>query len=112
EIERAAPLQIAHVYAGLAKALHSDQTHHHARPLNSGLVAAGAAVAVAPAARCEINALPAPFAGQRANIFGRNAGLFLLPLRRFGNAVLLAEQIGLPLVETDSVRLDILFVVE
>src|SRR6516225_5378765 len=50
EIDRGAPLQIAHVDARLAETLHGDQAHHSARPLNAGLVAACAAMAVAPAA--------------------------------------------------------------
>src|SRR6202035_900458 len=68
EIERAAPLQIAHVDAGLAEALHRREANHHARPLDAGLIAAGAAVAVAPAAGAEIDALLAPFAGESAHV--------------------------------------------
>ena len=60
EIDRRAPLQVAHVAAGLAEPLHRREAHHHARPLDAGLVAAGAAVAVAPAAGREIDALRAP----------------------------------------------------
>ena len=112
EVDRRAPLQIAHIDAGLAETLHGDEADHHARPLNAGLVAAGAAMAVAPAAGRQIDALLAPFAGQRAHVLGRNAGLLLLPLGRFRHAVLVAEQIGLPLVEADRVGLDILLVVE
>jgi len=97
---------------GLSQSLHRGQTDHDARPLDTGLVAAGAAVAVAPAARRKINALLAPFARERAHVLGRNAGLFLLPLRRLRDAVLLAEQIGLPFVEADGVGLDIFLVVE
>src|SRR5260221_2837010 len=103
EIERAAPLQVTHVDARLAQALHRGQAHHDARPLDAGLVAASAAVAIAPAARREIDALLAPFARERAHVFCRDACLFLLPLRRLRNAVLLAEEIGLPLVEADGV---------
>src|SRR5262249_37784333 len=95
EVERTAPLQIAHVYAGLAQPLHRGEAHHDARPLDAGLVAAGAAVAVAPAAGRQIDALPAPLARERAHVLGRNAGLLLLPLGRLRNAVLLAEQVGL-----------------
>src|SRR5262245_10413366 len=62
EVERAAPLQIAHVAAGLADTLHGREAHHHARPRDAGLVAAGAAVAIAPAAGREIDTLPAPLA--------------------------------------------------
>src|SRR6185437_7203507 len=62
EIDRAAPLQIAHIDAGLAEALHGNEAHHDACPLDAGLVAAGAAMAVAPAAGREIDALAAPFA--------------------------------------------------
>ncbi len=112
EIERAAPLQIAHVDAGLAEPLHRREAHHHARPLDAGLVAAGAAVAVAPAAGREIDALLAPFTRQRTHVPGGNTGLLLLPFRRLGNAVLLADEIGLPFVETDRVGLDVGFVVE
>ena len=108
KVERRAPLQVAHVDAGLAEPLHGDEADHHARPLHAGLVAAGAAVAVAPAAGREIDALSAPFAGERAHVLRRNAGFLLLPLRRFRDAVLFAEQIGLPLVEADGVGLDIL----
>src|SRR5262249_47363042 len=104
EVERAAPLQIAHVAAGLAEPLHGAEAHHHARPLDAGLVAAGAAVAVAPAAGREIDALPAPLPRQRAHVLRRNAGLLLLPIGRLGDTVLVAEQIGLPLVEADRVR--------
>src|SRR5262249_41746731 len=57
EVERAAPLQIAHVDAGLAQPLHGCEAHHHARPLDAGLVAAGAAVAIAPSAGRQIDAL-------------------------------------------------------
>src|SRR4029077_4602212 len=56
EIERASPLQIAHVDARLAQSLHRGQTHHDARPLDAGLIAASAAVTVAPAAWREIDA--------------------------------------------------------
>src|SRR6185436_10878290 len=80
EVERAAPLQIAHVDAGLAEALHRGQAHHHARPLDAGLVAAGAAVAVAPAAGRQIDALPAPLARERTHVPRRHTGLLLLPL--------------------------------
>src|SRR5688572_20860753 len=66
EVERAAPLQVAHVAAGLAEPLHRRQAHHYARPLDAGLVAAGAAMAVAPAAGREIDALLPPLAGERA----------------------------------------------
>src|SRR5207344_108634 len=99
EIDRRAPLQVAHVAPGLTEALHRRQAHHHARPLDAGLVAAGAAVAVAPAAGREIDALRAPLAGERANVLGRNAGFLFLPLRRFRDAVLFAGEIGLPDVE-------------
>src|SRR5277367_1570152 len=77
EIERAAPLQIAHVDAGLAEPLHRRETHHDAGPLDAGLVAAGAAMAVAPAAGREVDALPSPFAGERADVLRGNAGLLL-----------------------------------
>ena len=112
EVERAAPLQIAHVAAGLAEPLHRGEAHHHARPLDAGLVAAGAAVAVAPAAGREIDALLAPLARERAHVLGGNAGLLLLPLRRLRDAVLDAEQVILPLVETDGVGLDVFLVIE
>src|SRR5262249_20570285 len=93
EVERAAPLQVAHVAAGLAQPLHGGEAHHHARPLDAGLIAAGAAMAVAPAAGREIDALPAPFTRERAYVLGRNAGLLLLPLGGLRDAVLLAEQV-------------------
>ena len=112
EVERAAPLQVAHVDAGLAQPLHGDEADHDARPLDAGLVAAGAAMAVAPAAGREIDALLAPFARQRAHVLGRHAGFLLLPFGRLGDAVLFAEEIGLPVVEADRVGLDIVFVVE
>ena len=112
EVDRAAPLQIAHVAAGLAEPLHRREAHHHARPLDAGLVAAGAAVAVAPAAGREIDALPAPLAGERAHVLGRHAGLLLLPLRRLRDAVLVAGEIGRPLVEADGVGLHVVLVVE
>ena len=105
-------MQVAHVDAGLAQPLHRGQAHHDARPLDAGLVAAGAAVAVAPAAGRQIDPLPAPFARQRAHVLGRHAGFLLLPFGRLGNAVLLADQIGLPGVESDRVGLHIVFVVE
>ena len=105
-------MQVAHVDAGLAEALHGGEAHHGARPLDAGLVAAGAAVAVAPAAGCEVDALLAPFARERAHVFGRNAGFPLLPFRRLRDAVLVAQQIGLPFVKADGVGLYILFVVE
>src|SRR5262249_11337840 len=69
EVERAAPLQIAHVAAGFAQPLHGRKAHHHARPLDAGLIAAGAAMAVAPAAGGEIDALRAPLARARAPVF-------------------------------------------
>src|SRR5262249_8779596 len=112
EVDRTAPLQVSHVDAGLAEALHGHQAHHDARPGDSGLVAAGAAVAVAPAAGRQVNALAAPFARQRAYVFGRHAGFGFLPFRRLGNAVIRAEQIGLPFVETDGVAVHVLRVVE
>src|SRR5581483_5037496 len=104
EIDRAAPLQIAHVHAGLAQALHGGEADHDPRPLDAGLVAAGAAVAVAPAAGREIDAFAAPLAGERAHVFRRYAGFLFLPLRRFCHAVFVAEEISLPDVEADGVR--------
>src|SRR5262249_18640453 len=81
EIEWAAPLQVAHVAAGLAEPLHGREAHHHARPLDAGLVAAGAAVAVAPAAGRKIDTFLPPLAGERAHVLRRDAGLLLLPFR-------------------------------
>src|SRR6185295_7495572 len=107
-----APLQIAHVAAGLAQPLHGRETHHHPRPLDAGLVAAGAAMAVAPAAGREIDALLPPLAGERAHVLGRDAGLLLLPFRRLRDAVLDAEQVFLPLVEADRMSLDVVLVIE
>src|SRR5262249_54171770 len=78
----------------------------------SGLITASAAVTIAPAARREIDALLTPFPCQCADVFGRNAGFVFLPLWRFRDAVLFAEQIGFPLVEAHRVCLDIIFVVE
>src|SRR6266571_655140 len=112
EIERAAPLQITHIDAGLAQPLHRGQAHHDARPLDAGLVAARATMTVAPAAGREIDALLAPFARERAHVFCRNTCLFLLPFRRLRSAVLLAEEIGLPLIEPDRVRLHVFLVIE
>src|SRR5205823_5729611 len=112
EIERAAPLQIAHVDARLAQPLHRGEADHHARPLDAGLVAARAAVAVAPASGRKINAFSSPLARERAHIFGRNAGLLLLPLGRLRDAVLLAEKVRLPRIETDGVGADEFLVVE
>ena len=112
KVERRAPLQVAHVAAGLAEALHCGEAHHHARPRDAGLVAAGTAVAVAPAAGGEVDALGAPFAGERAHVLRWNAGFFLLPLRRLRDAVLVADEIGLPFVEADGVGLHIFLVVE
>ena len=112
EIDRGAPLQIAHVDAGLAQSLHRDQAHHGARPLDAGLVAAGAAVAVAPTAAAEISAFGRPFARQRAHVLGWNAGLLLLPFGRLGHAIALAHDIGLPGVEAGRVRLDVFLVVK
>src|ERR1700683_2363347 len=66
EVDRRAPLQIAHIDAGLAEALHGGEADHDARPRNAGLVAAGAALAGAPAAGGQIGALFAPLAGARA----------------------------------------------
>src|SRR5260370_528958 len=74
------------------------------RPADAGLVAAGAAVAVAPAAGGEIAALAPPFPREPANVSRRDAGFLFLPLRRFCNAVFLAEQIGFPHVEADGVE--------
>src|SRR4029077_707229 len=68
EVEWAAPLQVTHVDAGLSEALHRREAHHDPRPLDAGLVAASAAMAVAPAAGREIDALPAPFTRERAHI--------------------------------------------
>src|SRR5690606_13939832 len=96
QVDRAAPLQVAHVDAGLAETLHRDQADHGARPLDAGLVAAGAAVTVAPAAGRKIGALARPFAGQRADILGGDAGFLLLPFRRLRNPVFLAHDVGLP----------------
>ena len=112
EVERAAPLQIAHVDAGLADALHRREAHHHAGPLDAGLVAAGAAVAVAPAAGREIDALPAPLARERAHVLGGNAGFLLLPFGGLGDAVLVAEEVGLPRIEADRVGGDVVLVVQ
>ena len=112
EVDRGAPLQVPHIDAGLAQSLHRDEAHHRARPLDAGLVAAGAAMAVAPAAAGEISALLCPFARERAHVLGRNAGLLLLPFRRFRRPVLLAHDIGLPRVEADGVGRDIVFVVQ
>ena len=112
EIERATPLQISHVDAGLAEPLHRGEAHHHARPLDAGLVAAGAAVAVAPAAGRQIDALAPPLSRERADILGRNPGFLLLPFRRLRDAVLFADEIGLPLVEADGVGLHVFLVVE
>ncbi len=112
EVDRRAPLQITHVDAGLAEALHGNEAHHDARPGNAGLITAGAAVAVAPAAGREIDALTPPFARQRAHVFCRNAGFLLLPLGRFRNAVIVAKEIGFPFIEADRVGLDVAFVVE
>src|SRR5262249_23326516 len=111
EVERAAPLQIAHVDARLAEPLHRREAHHHARPLDAGLVAAGRAMTVAPAAGREIDALLAPLAGQCADVPRGYAGLLLLPLGRLRDAVVLAEQIGSPFVEADRVRAHIVLVV-
>src|SRR5207248_2007750 len=95
KVDRRAPLQVAHVAAGLAETLHRREAHHHAGPLDAGLVATGATVAVAPAAGREIDALLAPLAGERTHVLGRNAGFLLLPLRRLRNAVLFADEIVL-----------------
>src|SRR5262249_12078052 len=96
----------------LAEPLHRGQAHHDARPLDAGLVAAGAAVAVAPTAGREIDALPAPFARERAYVLCRHAGPLLLALPRPGDAVLFAEKIGPPFVEADGVGFHVLLVVE
>src|ERR1700720_2090159 len=71
----APPLQGPHVAARLPEPLHRRQAHHHARPLDAGLVAAGAAMTVAPAAGRGIDAPPAPLPGARAPGAGRAAGL-------------------------------------
>src|SRR5262249_58644654 len=99
------------VAARVPEPLHGGQAHHDARPWDAGLVAAGAAMAVAPAAGREIDALPAPFARERAHVLCRHAGLLLLPLRRLGDAVFFAEQIGPPFVEADGVGLHVVLVV-
>ena len=107
EVDRRAPLQVADIDAGLAQPLHGGEADHHAGPWNAGRVAAGAAVAVAPAAGRQIDALLAPFARKRAYVLGRNAGFLLLPLGRLRNAVVVAEKIGLPLVEPTVVGRDV-----
>src|SRR5581483_5301385 len=112
EVDRAAPLQIAHVDAGLAETLHRAEADHDARPLNAGLVAAGAAVAVAPAAGREIDALSAPLTGERAHVLGRDAGFLLLPFGSLRNAVLVADQVRLPGVEADGMRPHVFLVVQ
>ena len=105
-------MQVAHVDARLAEPLHRGQAHHDARPLDTGLVAAGAAMAVAPTAGREIDAFPDPLACERTHVLCRHAGLFLLPLRRLPDAVLFAEEICAPFIETDGVGLHVLLVVE
>src|SRR5262249_57187627 len=100
------------VHARFAEALHGNEANHDARPLNSGLITASAAVTIAPAARREIDALLTPFPCQCADVFGRNAGFLFLPLWRFRDAVLFAEQLGFPLVEAHRVRLDIISVLQ
>ena len=69
-------------------------------------------MAVAPAAGREIDALAAPFPRQRPHVLRGNAGLLLLPFRRLGDAVFLADEISLPLVEADGVGLHVFLVVE
>ncbi len=112
EVDRRAPLQVAEVDAGLAEALHRHQAYAHARPLDASGVAARAAVAGAPAARAEVGALGAPFAGQRADVAGGNAGFLLGPFGSLGDAVLLAEEVGLPHVEPLGTGGDVVLVVE
>src|SRR5208282_3724677 len=60
----------------------------------------------------KIDAFAAPFARQRAHVFGRHAGFGFLPFGRLGDAILLAQQIRLPLVEADGMGCHVFLVVE
>ena len=97
---------------GLAEALHGDQADHDTRPLDAGLVAAGAAVPVTPAARAEIGFFAAPISGQRPYRLGRHARLGFLPFRGLGHAIFVAQNVIAPHVEADGAVFDIVLVVE
>ena len=99
EVEGRAELQIAEVDARAAPALHRAENGHHPGPLHARRGAAGAAHAHSPAARAEVGLLASPLARQGADVACRHPGFFLLPLGRFGLAVALAQNIGLPLLE-------------
>ena len=90
KIHRCSPLQVANVNTRLAQALHRDQAHHGASPLDAGGVAAGTAVPIAPSANPEVGFLASPFTRQRPHIAGRYGGFGFLPFGAFGDAVLLA----------------------
>ena len=112
QIDRRAPLQIAEIHARLAQPLHRHEAHHRARPLVAGGAAAGAAEAVAEPAGGEIGALGAPLPRQRAHRARRHAGLALLPFGRLGDAVVVAEDVALPLLEAVRARRDEVLVVQ
>ena len=90
KIHRCSPLKVANVNTRLAQALHRDQAHHGASPLDAGGVAAGTAVPIAPSANPEVGFLASPFTRQRPHIAGRYGGFGFLPFGTFGDAVLLA----------------------
>ena len=110
-IERGPLGHIAHVDAGLADALHGHETDHRAGPFVAGGIAAGAAESCA-SARGEIGLFRPPFPGQGADVFGGYARFVLLPLGRLRDAVLFAEDIVSPFLETDGAVRYIFLVVE
>ena len=112
EVVGRAPLQIAHVDAGLAEPLHRDEADHRARPLNPGGISAGAAVAVAPGAGAQVGLLGSPFSCERANVACGHAGLRFLPFGRFRDTVGFAEDVVGPLLEADGVSRNVVLVVK
>ena len=102
QIDGRAPLEQAVIDARFAYALHGHQAGHGARPLNACGRAAGAAVTIAPTTRAQIGLPARPAPRQCAHFPGRNAGLQLLPFGRLRDAILDAQQVIAPFIETQA----------
>ena len=90
-----------YVAAGFAQALHGGQGDHGAGPF----VAGGRATGAAPtplAAGGKSGLLGAPLPGQRADLPGGDAALFLGPLGGLRTTVARTKDVVLPLVEADG----------
>ena len=112
EVMRHAELQVADIDTWLAQTLHGDQADHHARPLIAGGIAGRAAEGITHAADRQIGAFRPPSTGQRAHVFGRYAGLRLLPFRCLRRAVLGAQHIVAPDIEAFGAGLHIFLVIK